>query len=143
MPSPELIYKKPFEPISKYEESTWLGNDTPIFENEFTGVFKDKYPCVKGHTLFIPKKDTPEYIGESYKLAYYCGKEWVKEGKMAGFNVGMNIGNCAGQTIMWPHIHFIPRHKGDSEKIGGMRYAHPDADHFEYYSENDTYGIKK
>ena len=31
---------------------------------------------------------------------------------------------------------------GDSKKIGGMRYAHPDADHFEYYSENDTYGIK-
>ena len=142
MPSPELTYKKPFEEISKYEESTWLGNDTPIFENEYTGVFKDKYPCVKGHTLVIPKKDSPEFIGESYKLAYYCGKEWIKEGKMAGFNVGMNIGNCAGQTITWPHIHFIPRHKGDSAKIGGMRYAHPDADHFEYYSENDTYKSK-
>ena len=142
MPLPGPTYKKPFETISKYEESTWLGNDTPIFENEYTGVFKDKYPCVKGHTLFIPKKDTPEFIGESYKLAYYCGKEWIKEGKMAGFNVGMNMGRCAGQTIMWPHIHFIPRHKGDSDKIGGMRYAHPDADHFEYYSENDTYKSK-
>ena len=53
MPSPEPTYKKPFETISKYEESTWLGNDTAIFENEYTGVFKDKYPCVKGHTLFI------------------------------------------------------------------------------------------
>ena len=133
MPSKKPIYKKPFEPIDSYDESTWLGNDTPIFENEFTGVFKDRYPCVPGHTLFIPKHDTPEAIGESYRLAYYCGKQWIKEGKMKGFNVGMNISECAGQTIMWPHIHFIPRHEGDAPKKGGMRYAHPGADHKEHY----------
>ena len=142
MPSQKPIFKKPFEIINKYEESTWLGNDTPIFENEFTGVFKDKYPCVKGHTLFIPKKDTAEFIGESYKRAYYCGKEWIKAGKMKGFNVGMHIGDCAGHTILWPHIHFIPRHDGDAEKKGGLRYAHPGADHFEYYSQNDSYESK-
>ena len=61
---------------------------------------------------------------------------------MKGFNVGMNIGKCAGQTIMWPHIHFIPRHEGDSPKKGGMRHAHPSADHYEYYSQNDTYESK-
>ena len=133
MPSPKHTYKKACEKIDRYEESTWLGNDTPIFENENTAVFKDKFPCVPGHTLFIPKQDTPEAIGESYKLAYYCGREWVKEGKMAGFNVGMNIGKCAGQTIMWPHIHFIPRHEGDSKTIGGMRHSHPGADHKEHY----------
>ena len=133
MQSKKPIFKKPFEQIKKYEEATWLGNDTPIFENEFTGVFKDKYPCVPGHTLFIPKHDTPEAVGESYKLAYYCGKEWVKEGKMEGFNVGMNIGECAGQTIFWPHIHLIPRRKGDANKKGGMRYCHPGADQREHY----------
>jgi len=133
MPSPKRTYKKAYEQIDFYEESTWLGNDTPIFENKFTGVFKDKYPCVPGHTLFIPKQDTPEYIGESYRLAYYCGKEWIKKGKIKGFNTGMNFGKCAGQTIMWPHIHFIPRHEGDSKTIGGMRHAHPSADHNEHY----------
>ena len=133
MPSKKPIYKKPYEKVDHYEESVWLSNDTPIFENENTAVFKDRYPCVKGHTLFIPKKDTPEAIGESYKLAYYCGQEWVKEGKMSGFNVGMNIGKCAGQTIMWPHIHFIPRNEGDAHNKGGMRYAHPGADHKEHY----------
>ena len=142
MPSQKPTYKKPFEKINKYEESTWLGNDTPIFENEHTAVFRDKYPCVKGHTLFIPKHDTPESIGDSYKLAYYCGTQWVEQGDMKGFNVGMNIGDCAGQTIMWPHIHFIPRHDGDAEKKGGLRYAHPGADHFEYYSQNDSYESK-
>ena len=133
MPSKKPIFKKAFETIDRYEECTWLGNDKPIFENKHTAVFKDKYPCVPGHTLFIPKEDTAEVIGESYKLAYYCGKEWIKAGKMKGFNVGMNIGNCAGQTIMWPHIHFIPRHEGDAEKKGGMRHAHPGADHSQYY----------
>jgi diadenosine tetraphosphate (Ap4A) HIT family hydrolase len=88
---------------------------------------------VEGHTLFIPKKDTPEYVGKSYELAYQTAQDWVTEGIMDGYNVGMNIGNCAGQTIYWPHIHLIPRHEGDADKKGGMRYAHPGADHREMY----------
>ena len=56
MQSQKPIYKKPFEKINNYEESTWLGNDKPFYETEYTGVFNDKYPCVEGHTLFIPKK---------------------------------------------------------------------------------------
>ena len=133
MPSRKPIYKKPFEKVDHYEESVWLSNDTPIFETEFTAVFRDRYPCVEGHTLFIPKRDTPEYIGKSYELAYQTAQDWVAEGIMAGYNVGMNIGNCAGQTIYWPHIHLIPRHEGDADKKGGMRYAHPGADHREMY----------
>lgn len=133
MPSKKPIYKKPYEKVDHYEESIWVGNDTPIFETEFTAAFRDRYPCVKGHTLFIPKKDTPEYVGKSYELAYQTAQDWVAEGIMAGFNVGMNIGNCAGQTIYWPHIHLIPRHEGDADKKGGMRYAHPGADHREMY----------
>jgi diadenosine tetraphosphate (Ap4A) HIT family hydrolase len=133
MPSRKPIYKKPYEKVDHYEESVWLSNDTPIFETEFTAVFRDRYPCVEGHTLFIPKKDTPEYVGKSYELAYQTAQDWVSEGIMAGYNVGMNIGNCAGQTIYWPHIHLIPRHEGDADKKGGMRYAHPGANHKEHY----------
>jgi diadenosine tetraphosphate (Ap4A) HIT family hydrolase len=133
MPSQKPIFKKEYESIDNYEESTWMGNDTPFMETEYTGVFRDRYPCVPGHTLFIPKKNTPEYIGKSYGLAYQYGNDKVKSGEMAGFNVGMNIGLCAGQTIMWPHIHFIPRHLNDAKKIGGMRHAHPGADHKRYY----------
>ena len=133
MPSKKPIYKRPFEKVDHYEESIWVSNDTPIFETEFTAVFRDRYPCVEGHTLFIPKKDTPEYVGTSYELAYQTAQDWVAEGIMDGYNVGMNIGNCAGQTIYWPHIHLIPRHEGDADKKGGMRYAHPGADHKEMY----------
>jgi len=133
MPSKKPFYKKPYEKVDHYEESVWLSNDTPIFETEFTAVFRDRYPCVEGHTLFIPKMDTPEYIGRSYELAYQTAQDWVSEGMMDGYNVGMNIGNCAGQTIYWPHIHLIPRHEGDADKKGGMRYAHPGANHKEHY----------
>ena len=84
-------------------------------------------------THFIPKKNSPEYIGKTYGLAYEFGQRWVSEGKMSGYNVGMNIGRCAGQTVFWPHIHFIPRHDGDADPKGGMRYAHPGADHREHY----------
>ena len=119
MQSQKPIFKKPFEHINTYEESTWLGNDKPFYETEFTGVFNDKYPCVTGHTLFIPKKNSPEYIGKTYGLAYEFGQRWVSEGKMSGYNVGMNIGRCAGQTVFWPHIHFIPR-KNFENKV--MKY---------------------
>ena len=66
-------------------------------------------------------------------MAYQYGNDKVKAGEIAGFNVGMNIGIPAGQTIMWPHIHFIPRKENDSDVIGGMRHAHPGADHTKFY----------
>ena len=133
MQSKKPIFKKPYESINNYEESTWMGNDTPFMETEYIGVFRDRYPCVPGHTLFIPKKNTPEYIGKSYGLAYQYGKDKIQSKEIAGFNVGMNMGACAGQTIMWPHIHFIPRHEKDADHVGGLRYAHPGADHREMY----------
>ena len=54
---------------------------------------------------------------------------------MDGFNVGQNIGACAGQTIFWPHIHFIPRKNGESKpgQRSGIRLSHPNGDHGEYY----------
>ena len=143
MPSRKPIYKKPFEKVDTVDESVWFSNDTPVMESDFTFVFDDRYPCVEGHRLFIPKENNSHFVGRSYGMAYDYGHEQIKKGRIAGFNIGMNIGRCAGQTIMWPHIHFIPRHEGDAKKIGGIRHAHPGADHFEYYSEEDTYGKNK
>jgi len=88
---------------------------------------------VPGHKLFIPKENNSHFIGRTYGLAYDYGNKKIKEGEIGGFNIGMNIGLPAGQTIMWPHIHFIPRHENDSDEIGGMRHAHPGADHSKYY----------
>ena len=135
MQSEKPIYKKPWEKINHYGESTWVGNDKPMFENKYCGVFQDKYPVVKGHLLFVPKKNDPTTIAEAYKLAYYCGEQWMEEGKMDGFNVGQNRGAAAGQSIFWPHIHFIPRNKNDYEgdSHNGIRLSVPSGDHTNYY----------
>ena len=85
MQSKKPIYKKPREQINTFEESTWHANDTPMFENEHCAVFKDLYPCVTGHLLFIPKQNNAQTVSEAYKLAYYCGEEWIKEGKIIIF----------------------------------------------------------
>ncbi len=133
MQSKKSIYKKPYEKVDSVDESVWFSNDTPIMETDFTFVFNDRYPCVEGHKLFIPKENNAHFLGRSYGLAYDYGNEQIKKGNIKGFNVGMNIGLCAGQTIMWPHIHFIPRKDKDAKHIGGMRHAHPGADHKRYY----------
>ena len=133
MPLKKPIYKKPFEKVNSVEESVWMSNDSPIMESDFTFVFNDRYPCVPGHKLFIPKENNGHFVGKSYGMAYDYGNEQVTNGSISGFNIGMNIGICAGQTVLWPHIHFIPRHEGDAKPKGGMRYAHPGADHREHY----------
>ena len=63
---------------------------------------------------------------------YVCGNIMTvkrtspKEDKIEGFNVGQNNGQAAGQTVMWPHIHFIPRKKGDCKNpTGGIRSVIP------------------
>ena len=90
MPSKKPTYKKPREVIEYYEECTWLGNDTPMFQNDKVSVFQDKYPVIKGHLLFVPKKDDIDHIGEAYKLAFQYGQKGIEEGKIDGFNVGQN-----------------------------------------------------
>ena len=116
LPLKKSTHKKPGETINYYEECTWLGNSKPIYENKYCAVFRDKYPVTNGHLLFVPKKNNVEHVSEAYKLGFYCGEQWIKEGKMDGFNIGQNIGKAAGQSIMWPHVHLIPRHNGDCDK---------------------------
>ena len=130
MPSQKPIFKKEYESIDNYEESTWMGNDTPFMETEYTGVFRDRYPCVPGHTLFIPKKNTPEYIGKSYGLAYQYGNDKVKSGEMAGFNVGesdLAANMMQGMSLMVLAIAYIswqmPNWAGDNLKSVGMFFA--------------------
>ena len=134
LPLKKFTHKKPGETINCYEECTWLGNAKPIYENKYCAVFQDKYPVTNGHLLFVPKKNDIYHIAEAYKLAYYCGEEWTKEGKMDGFSIGQNHGTPAGQTIMWPHIHLIPRKKGDCENAtGGIRSVIPNKSDYTKY----------
>lgn len=113
------------------EDTPWKN---PIDETVHYLVFKDKYPVAEGHLLFIPREDHVDYIGKCFAAAYEQGREWVEDGVCTGFNVGMNVGEHAGQTVMYPHIHLIPRCEGDLgwyengtpyDPTGGVRNIFP------------------
>lgn len=132
--SQKFIPKNLRKPIKDYKDSTWLANGKPVWENESVSVWKDRFPLTPGHTLFIPKKDDVEHVQIAYGLAYGWAKERVDNQEWDGFNIGQNIGLCAGQTVLWPHIHVIPRFKNDTKgAVGGIRRSHPSGDHKEYY----------
>ena len=126
MPSKKPTFKKPREVVEYYEECTWLGNDTPMFQNEKVSVFYDKYPCVKGHLLFVPKTLEHVNIIQCFGAAYTWGNRGVEDGEFEAYNIGYNAGAVAGQSVFWPHIHLIPRRKGDVENPkGGIRHVIP------------------
>jgi diadenosine tetraphosphate (Ap4A) HIT family hydrolase len=88
----------------------------------FAKIYRDKYPVTPGHLLFVPNTPSLLDINQTLSWAYGYGRHKVLQGKWEGFNVGMNCGEVAGQTIMYPHIHLIPRSKGDTiDPVGGVR----------------------
>jgi hypothetical protein len=98
-----------------------------VFREDFhVVVYYDKYPCTPGHLLFVPKYNSMELLNDAFEDAVREGKRMVAAGEWDGFNVGLNQGETAGQTVGWPHIHLIPRRKGDVEDpIGGVRNTIP------------------
>lgn len=95
----------------------------------------DKYPVSKGHTLIIPKLHIADYFDLPDRAKTAC---WlmVDRAKLLlsarfqpdGFNIGINIGDAAGQTVPHVHIHLIPRYAGDVENaVGGVRNVIPGA----------------
>jgi len=90
-------------------------------------VFKDAYPVTEGHLLFVPTYTKPENLYECFKAAYKFGYDGVEAGKWEGFNIGQNVGQAAGQTVMYPHVHMIPRRTGDMpDPRGGVRHVIPE-----------------
>ena len=92
---------------------------------------RDGFPVTEGHTLFIPKRHTSDYFGlvpaevSAINLLMNEKKELLQsqDTTIEGFNIGMNCGEVAGQTVFHCHVHLIPRRKGDVENPrGGVRH---------------------
>ncbi len=89
-------------------------------------VFEDKYPVSPGHLLFVPKNTDTISMSATLGAAFVAGEYLVLRGECDAFNIGMNVGEAAGQTVMYPHIHLIPRKNGDVEDpVGGVRGVIP------------------
>jgi diadenosine tetraphosphate (Ap4A) HIT family hydrolase len=90
-------------------------------------VFRDAYPVTQGHLLFVPTQKQSHNLWACFKAAYKFGYEGVESGRWSSFNIGQNVGEDAGQTVMYPHVHMIPRRKGDMEDPrGGVRHVIPE-----------------
>ena len=110
--------------MTTIEETPWTD---PVQETPFFNIYRDKYAVTEGHTLYVPIKDEWYYINKCLEAAYDQGSRWVENGYCDAYNIGQNVGRAAGQTIMYPHIHLIPRRKGDmNDPRGGVRHVIPE-----------------
>ena len=111
--------------LKSYKDAPWPDKNIVEETNEYI-VYKDGYPVTEGHLLFVPKDNNELNIVSCFVAANNQGNIGVKNGDYEGFNVGINRGAAAGQTVMWPHVHLIPRRTGDVEDPrGGVRHVIP------------------
>lgn len=105
-----------------------------VAENDLAYVVRDGYPVTSYHSLIIPKRHVQDYfclqqeeILQVHKLLQMTSNEILRlDQTVEGFNIGMNCGECAGQTIFHCHVHLIPRRKGDVDfPRGGVRHLIP------------------
>ena len=110
-----------------------------VYENEFAYATFDSYPVSKLHCLIIPKRHIKDYFELNNEEIIGCNqlikkiKNQVKKNDktIKGFNIGINSGKVAGQSIMHCHIHLIPRREGDvMNPQGGVRGVIPLKQHY-------------
>jgi len=114
-------------------------NNDIIEENKFAFATLDSYPVSSQHCLIIPKRHVKDYFDLSEEEVLGCD-QLIKKIKIKvenndktikGFNIGINSGKEAGQSIMHCHIHLIPRREGDVENPqGGVRGVIPSKQHY-------------
>jgi diadenosine tetraphosphate (Ap4A) HIT family hydrolase len=105
-----------------------------VMDNNLAMSLHDGYPVSPLHSLIIPKRHVADFFDLGTSEMKACNdllqktKDTIKEedNTVVGFNVGVNVGEAAGQTIFHCHIHLIPRRKGDVENpCGGVRHVMP------------------
>ena len=116
-----------------------IKNNDIIEENKFAFATLDSYPVSSQHCLIIPKRHVKDYFDLSEEEVLGCD-QLIKKIKIKvenndktikGFNIGINSGKQAGQSIMHCHIHLIPRREGDAENPqGGVRAVIPSKQHY-------------
>jgi diadenosine tetraphosphate (Ap4A) HIT family hydrolase/5-methylcytosine-specific restriction endonuclease McrA len=102
-----------------------------VAENSLAYAVRDGFPVSEFHTLFIPKRHTPEYFDLTQAETNAINSLMLEQKMLIqnqdktveAFNIGMNCGETAGQTIFHCHVHLIPRRKGDVvNPRGGVRH---------------------
>ena len=111
-----------------------MTEDRIIDRNDLAYAIRDGFPVSPLHTLIIPKRHAVDYFDLTKEELLACDEllKKIKQDIQAedtlvdGFNIGMNAGPSAGQTVFHCHTHLIPRRTGDVENPrGGVRHTIP------------------
>lgn len=105
-----------------------------LCRNDAAVAICDAYPVTQGHTLVIPLRHvasffdtTPEERAAMFSLLEAAKQLLQLEFRPAGYNIGINDGAAAGQTVGHLHVHLIPRYAGDRpDPRGGVRWVIPE-----------------
>jgi diadenosine tetraphosphate (Ap4A) HIT family hydrolase len=115
------------------DQCIFCGRQTIIHQTDLTYVTYDTYPASPGHALIITKRHVPDYFDCSpeevidlWQSVEVAKQAIEKEFSPDSYNIGINVGSAAGQSVPHIHIHLIPRYSGDVEDPrGGVRGVIP------------------
>ena len=104
-----------------------------VASNDLARAVRDAYPVNPGHTLVVPCRHvaswfdiSPDERSAMLNLVDEVRRLLEAERVPAGYNIGVNIGEAAGQTVPHMHLHVIPRYAGDvDDPSGGVRFVIP------------------
>ena len=110
-----------------------LPEEQVLARTDMAVAFYDRFPVSRGQVLVIPEDhigsllELPEKdLTELWSLVAYIRNQLKVQYQPAGFNIGINEGVAAGQTVAHAHIHIIPRYAGDvADPRGGIRWVVP------------------
>lgn len=105
-----------------------------VHARESAVVIRDGFPVSPGHSLVIPKRHVSSFFeitdherNDLLTLLAEARDDLERQFRPAGYNIGINDGVAAGQTVPHLHIHLIPRYAGDrDDPRGGVRWVLPD-----------------
>jgi diadenosine tetraphosphate (Ap4A) HIT family hydrolase len=105
-----------------------------VGESSLAIAMRDAFPVSPGHTLIVPRRHiaspleaTSDELAAIWSLLVEARAAIERELKPEGFNIGINDGLAAGQTVMHLHVHLMPRFAGDSpDPRGGVRWVLPE-----------------
>lgn len=105
-----------------------------LISNHLAAAFHDGYPLNPGHTLIVPRRHEADFLAltaeeqEAIWALVVPARNLIEASgnRPDGYNIGVNVGTAAGQTIDHAHLHVIPRHRGDvDDPRGGVRWVVP------------------
>lgn len=102
-------------------------------ENELAAAFFDAFPLSPGHCLAVPRRHEPDFLALTteeqtavWALVPAVRRRIESDRLPDGYNIGINVGDAAGQTVGHAHLHVIPRYQGDVvDPRGGIRLIIP------------------